>query len=117
MKARDMVGLLKRSMYGCQDASNLWQSDYTHLLASGSYRAGLSAPPRLYLAGAKGPAAARAVAGAGRRQQHAGTAAAARRLAVQPLAPRLCPQEADLPRRALALRLPQHAPAGALRER
>ena len=33
MKQRGCVGLLLRSMYGTQDASNLWQEDYTGTLA------------------------------------------------------------------------------------
>ena len=33
MKQKECVGLLSRSMYGTQDASNLWQEDYTGTLA------------------------------------------------------------------------------------
>ena len=35
-------GLLLKTMYGTQDASNIWQDDYTELLCSGGYRCGAS---------------------------------------------------------------------------
>lgn len=48
MKAQGMVGLVIRTMHGCQDASDLWQIDYTVLLISGSYRARDSSPALFY---------------------------------------------------------------------
>ena len=38
------VGLLLRSMYGTQDASNLWQKDYTELIRTDEYVPGKSNP-------------------------------------------------------------------------
>ena len=38
----DKCGLLLKTMYGTQDASNIWQDDYTELLCSGGYRCGAS---------------------------------------------------------------------------
>lgn len=37
-----MVGILRRSMYGTQDASNIWQSDYMELLTANGYERGKS---------------------------------------------------------------------------
>ena len=44
MKQKGFVGLLLRSMYGTQDASNLWQEDYTEALAQRGYKPGRSNP-------------------------------------------------------------------------
>ena len=44
MKEKGFVGLLLRSMYGTQDASNLWQEDYTGTLAQRGYTPGWSNP-------------------------------------------------------------------------
>ena len=44
MKQKGFVGLLLRSMYGTQDASNLWQEDYTGTLAQRGYTPGRSNP-------------------------------------------------------------------------
>ena len=44
MKQKGCVGLLLRSMYGTQDASNLWQEDYTETLAQRGYMPGRSNP-------------------------------------------------------------------------
>ena len=44
MKQKGFVGLLLRSMYGTQDASNLWQEDYTETLAQRGYTPGRSNP-------------------------------------------------------------------------
>ena len=44
MKQKGFVGLLVRSMYGTQDASNLWQEDYTGTLAQRGYTPGRSNP-------------------------------------------------------------------------
>ena len=44
MKQNCFVGLLFRSMYGTQDASNLWQEDYTGTLAQRGYTLGRSNP-------------------------------------------------------------------------
>ena len=38
----DRCGLLRKTMYGTQDASNIWQDDYTELLSSGGHRCGAS---------------------------------------------------------------------------
>ena len=38
----DKCGLLQRSMYGTQDASQIWQKDYTELLRSDSFECGVS---------------------------------------------------------------------------
>ncbi len=38
----DKSGLLLKTIYGTQDASNIWQDDYTELLSSGGYRCGAS---------------------------------------------------------------------------
>ena len=42
MLSFDKVGLLLRSMYGTQDASNLWQWDYVDLICSekGTFKRG-----------------------------------------------------------------------------
>ena len=44
MKAKGFVGALKRSMYGTQDANNLWQKDHTALLKSHGYAASRANP-------------------------------------------------------------------------
>ena len=44
MKQKCFVGMLLRSMYGTQDASNLWQEDYTGTLAQRGYKPGRSNP-------------------------------------------------------------------------
>ena len=44
MKQKGFVGMLLRSMYGTQDASNLWQEDYTGTLAQRGYKPGRSNP-------------------------------------------------------------------------
>ena len=44
MKVKGFVGLLLRSMYGTQDASNLWQEGYTGTLAQRGYTPGRSNP-------------------------------------------------------------------------
>ena len=44
MKQKGFVGLLLRSMYGTQDASNLWQEDYSGTLAQRGYTPGRSNP-------------------------------------------------------------------------
>ena len=44
MKQKGFVGLLLRSMYGTQDASNLWQEDCTGTLAQRGYTQGWSNP-------------------------------------------------------------------------
>ena len=44
MKQKGCVGLLLRSMYGTQDASILWQEDYTKTLAQRGYMPGRSNP-------------------------------------------------------------------------
>ena len=44
MKQKGCVGLLLRSMYGRQDASNLWQEDYTETFAQRGYMPGRSNP-------------------------------------------------------------------------
>ena len=44
MKQKGCVGLLLRSMYGTQDASNLWQEDYAGTLAQRGYVPGRSNP-------------------------------------------------------------------------
>ena len=44
MMQKGCVGLLFRSMYGTQDASNLWQEDYTGTLAQRGYVPGQSNP-------------------------------------------------------------------------
>jgi hypothetical protein len=38
----DKCGLLKKSMYGTQDASNIWQDDYVGLLRDGGHKRGVS---------------------------------------------------------------------------
>jgi len=43
-KKEGLIGVLERTMYGTQDASNLWQKDYTKLLATEDYRAGKANP-------------------------------------------------------------------------
>ncbi len=48
MKARGFVGLLQRGMYGTQDASRLWQNDYTALLVAGGFTPGVANPALLY---------------------------------------------------------------------
>ena len=50
MKKAGMVGKLLRTMYGTQDASRLWQKDYTELLVANTYRAGISNPALFYSA-------------------------------------------------------------------
>ena len=45
-----MVGLLMRTMYGTQDAANLWQKDYTNLLHIGGFVAGKSSSAVFYSA-------------------------------------------------------------------
>ena len=47
-KALDKVGRLLRTMYGTQDASHIWQKDYTSLLGSNGYKAGVSNPAVFY---------------------------------------------------------------------
>ena len=42
MKQKGFVGMLLRSMYGTQDASNLWQEDYTGTLTQRGYKPGRS---------------------------------------------------------------------------
>ena len=44
MKQKGFVGLFLRSMYGTQDASNLWQVNCTGALAQRGYTLGLSNP-------------------------------------------------------------------------
>ena len=44
MKQKGFVGLLLRSMYGTQDASNLWQEDYTGTLVQRGCTLGRSNP-------------------------------------------------------------------------
>ena len=44
MKQKGFVGMLLHSMYGTQDASNLWQEDYTGTLAQRGYKLGGSNP-------------------------------------------------------------------------
>ena len=40
----DVVGRLKRNMYGCRDASHGWMKDWQALLASGGYQVGEANP-------------------------------------------------------------------------
>ena len=48
MKAQGYVGILERSMYGTQDASNLWQKDYSELISEDGYVSGKSNPALFY---------------------------------------------------------------------
>ncbi|CAK0892530.1 unnamed protein product [Prorocentrum cordatum] len=44
----DKCGLLLKSWYGTQDASKIWQGDYTELLEEHGYKAGVSCPAVFY---------------------------------------------------------------------
>ncbi|CAK0888487.1 unnamed protein product [Prorocentrum cordatum] len=44
----DKCGLLLKSWYGTQDASKIWQGDYTELLEEHGYKAGMSCPAVFY---------------------------------------------------------------------
>ncbi|CAK0864353.1 unnamed protein product, partial [Prorocentrum cordatum] len=44
----DKCGLLLKSWYGTQDASKIWQGDYTELLEERGYKAGMSCPAVFY---------------------------------------------------------------------
>ncbi|CAK0821340.1 unnamed protein product, partial [Prorocentrum cordatum] len=44
----DKCGLLLKSWYGTQDASKIWQGDYTELLEENGYKAGVSCPAVFY---------------------------------------------------------------------
>ncbi|CAK0826208.1 unnamed protein product, partial [Prorocentrum cordatum] len=44
----DKCGLLLKSWYGTQDASKIWQGDYTELLEENGYKAGASCPAVFY---------------------------------------------------------------------
>ncbi|CAK0811643.1 unnamed protein product [Prorocentrum cordatum] len=44
----DKRGLLLKSWYGTQDASKIWQGDYTELLEEHGYKAGVSCPAVFY---------------------------------------------------------------------
>ncbi|CAK0882435.1 unnamed protein product [Prorocentrum cordatum] len=44
----DKRGLLLKSWYGTQDASKIWQGDYTELLEENGYKAGVSCPAVFY---------------------------------------------------------------------
>eukprot|EP00971_Amphidinium_carterae_P220004 4367367-Amphidinium_carterae.2 len=48
MRAQGFYGKLERSMYGTQDASRLWQKDYTSLLESAGFRPGIAYPAVFY---------------------------------------------------------------------
>ena len=48
LKPEGMCGRLLRSLYGTQDASNIWQQDYTKLLLSGGWKPGRSNPSLFY---------------------------------------------------------------------
>jgi len=39
---QDVCGLLKKSWYGVQDASRIWQGDYTQLLTDAGFKVGVS---------------------------------------------------------------------------
>ena len=47
-KQEGYIGKLERTMYGTQDASNLWQKDYTQLVSANDYVAGKANPALLY---------------------------------------------------------------------
>ena len=44
-------GLLQRSMYGTQDASSIWQSEYSSLLVEGGFKTGVASSAVFYHAG------------------------------------------------------------------
>ena len=39
---QEVCGLLKKSWYGVQDASRIWQGDYTQLLTEAGFKVGVS---------------------------------------------------------------------------
>ena len=47
-KQEGYIGKLERTMYGTQDASNLWQKDYTQLVSANDYVAGKANPALLH---------------------------------------------------------------------
>ena len=48
MKKEGYIGKLERTMHGTQDASHLWQKDYTQLMGANSYIAGKANPALLH---------------------------------------------------------------------
>ena len=47
-KLEGFVGRLERTMYGTQDASNLWQKDYTRLVEALDFKPGKANPATFY---------------------------------------------------------------------
>jgi len=50
MREKGYAGKLERTMYGSQDASNLWQKDYSRLIEEEEFLPGVANPAMFYCA-------------------------------------------------------------------